>query len=75
MLKTLSAILSAAAVAAVITVASMPGATVDAGPLPEKSAATLKSCVERPWPYLNCVGTEVGNKKIRLITTERLASN
>ena len=75
MLKTLSAILSAAAIAAVITVISMPGATVDAGPLPEKAEAALKSCVQRPWPYLNCVGTDVGNQKIRLITTERIASN
>lgn len=74
MIKTLSAILSAAAVAAVITVFSMPGATVDAGPLAKPAEAALKSCVQRPWPYLNCVGTEVGNQKIRLVTTERLSN-
>lgn len=72
MLKTLSAILSAAAIAAVITVFSSPSSKVDAGPLPQVAEATLKSCVQRPWPYLNCVGTELGNQKIRLVTTERL---
>ena len=72
MLKTVSAILSAAAIAAVITMFSSPSATVDAGPLAKPAEAALKSCVQRPWPYLNCVGTEVGNQKIRLVTTERL---
>ncbi len=73
MLKTISAILSAAAIAAVITVVSSPSGTVDAGPLPEPAETALKTCTQRPWPYLNCVGTPLGNQKIRLITTERLA--
>jgi hypothetical protein len=73
MLKTVSAIISAAAVAAVITVFLAPSGTVDAGPLAKPTEATLKSCVQRPWPYLNCVGTAVGNQKIRLVTTDRLA--
>jgi hypothetical protein len=73
MLKTVSAIMSAAAIAALITVFSSPSATVDAGPLAKPAEATLKECTQRPWPYLNCVGTELGNKKIRLVTTERLA--
>lgn len=72
MLKTLSAILSAAAIAGVITVFSSPSATVDAGPLAAPAEAAIKACTERPWPYLNCVGTELGNQKIRLVTTERL---
>ena len=72
MLKTVSAILSAAAIAAIITVFSSPSATVDAGPLPAPAEAAIKSCTQRPWPYLNCVGTELGNQKIRLVTTERL---
>ena len=72
MLKTISAILSAAAIAAVITVVSSPSATVDAGPLAAPSEAAIKSCIQRPWPYLNCVGTELGNQRIRLVTTERL---
>lgn len=73
MLKTISAILSAAAIAAVITVVSSPSGTVDAGPLAEPAEAALKSCTQRPWPYLYCVGTPLGNQRIRLITTERLA--
>ena len=72
MLKALSAILSAAAIAAIITVFSSPTATVDAGPLAAPAEAAIKACTQRPWPYLNCVGTELGNQKIRLVTTERL---
>lgn len=71
MLKTVSAILSAAVIATVITVFSSPG-TVDAGPLAKPAEAALKSCTQRPWPYLNCVGTPLGNPRIRLVTTERL---
>ena len=73
MFKTVSAILSAAVIAAVLTLFSSPSATVDAGPLAEPDEAALKSCTQRPWPYLNCVGTPLGNQQIRLVTTERLA--
>ena len=45
---------------------------VDAGPLAKPDEAVLKSCTQRPWPYLNCVGTPLGNQKIRLVTTDRL---
>lgn len=72
MLKALSAILTAAAIAAVITVFLAPSGTVDAGPLAKRDEAALKSCTQRPWPYLNCVGTPVGNQKIRLVTTDRI---
>jgi len=72
MLKTVSAILSAAAVAGVITIFLAPGGSVDAGPLAKPAEDVLKSCTQRPWPYLNCVGTTVGNQKIRLVTTDRL---
>jgi hypothetical protein len=41
--------------------------------LAKHDEATLKSCTQRPWPYLNCVGTSVGNQRIRLVTTDRLA--
>jgi hypothetical protein len=72
MLKTVSAILSAAAVAALVTVFLAPGGAVDAGPLAKPDEAVLKTCTQRPWPYLNCVGTSVGNQRIRLVTTDRL---
>ncbi len=71
MLKTVSAILTAAAIAALLTVFT-PGSPVDAGPLAKPDEAALKSCTQRPWPYLNCVGTPLGNQKIRLVTTDRL---
>lgn len=71
MIKTISAILFAAAIAGFITFI-LPGARVDAGPLDQPSEATLKQCTQQAWPYLNCVGTTVGNPKIRLVTTDRL---
>lgn len=71
MLKTISAIFTAAVVAAFITFI-LPGAPVDAGPLPKPAEATLKACTQQAWPYLNCVGTEVGNPRIRLVTTDRI---
>lgn len=71
MLKTISAVLSAAAIAGFITFI-LPGAPVDAGPLAKPAEATLKACTQMAWPYLNCVGTEVGNQRIRLVTTDRL---
>lgn len=73
MLKIISAILSAAAIAAIITIFLAPSGSVDAGPLATHDEVTLKSCTQRPWPYLNCVGTSVGNQRIRLVTTDRLA--
>jgi hypothetical protein len=72
MLKIVSAILSAAAIAAVITIFLAPSGPVGAGPLAKSDEATLKSCTQRPWPYLNCVGTSIGNQRIRLVTTDRL---
>ena len=72
MLKIVSAVLIAATTAAVMTIFLTPSGPVDAGPLAKRDEATLKSCVARPWPYLNCVGTSVGNPKIRLVTTDRL---
>jgi len=72
MLKAISAVVTAAAVAAVFTVFLAPGAEVGAGPLDKPDQAVLKECKQQAWPYLNCVGTSVGNPKIRLVTTDRL---
>jgi hypothetical protein len=73
MLKTLTAVLIAATIAAAVTVLSAPTSQVDAGPLPQPAEAALKACTQRVWPYLNCVGTPLGNPHIRLVTTDRLA--
>lgn len=72
MIKAISAIISAAAIAGFITFI-LPGAPVDAGPLDKPAETTLKQCTQQAWPYLNCVGTAVGNPKIRLVTTDRIA--
>jgi hypothetical protein len=32
----------------------------------------MRDCAARPWPYLRCVGTQYGNPKVRLVTTDNL---
>ena len=73
MLKTTTAIIVAATIAAAVTVLSAPTAQVDASPLAQPAEAAMKACTQRAWPYLNCVGTPFGNPHIRLVSTERLA--
>lgn len=73
MFKFTNALIAAAAVAAIVTVLTGSSDRLDAGPIAEPAQTTLKTCTQRPWPYLNCVGTPVGNPHIRLITTDRLA--
>jgi len=73
MLKSVAAIMLAAAIAAVITILSAPAADVVANPLPQPAADAITACKQRPWPYLNCVGTEFGNPHVRLIVTDRTA--
>jgi len=67
MLKAIAAILGAAAIAAIITVISAPIGDVAASPLPQPTADATAACKQNPWPYTNCVGTEFGNPRIRLI--------
>ena len=71
MLKSTTAVMIAAAIAAAFTILSAP-APVDAGPLAKPAETALKACTQRAWPYLNCVGTEFGNPRIRLVSVERL---
>lgn len=73
MLKSIAAITVAAAIAAVITVFSAPAADVVASPLPRAAADAITACKQRPWPYLNCVGTEFGNPHVRLININHAA--
>jgi hypothetical protein len=75
MLKSLTAVMAAAAIAAVITLLSAPAAHVDAGPLAKPIETAMTTCAQRPWPYLRCVGTEFSNPRIRLVTSERFAAN
>jgi hypothetical protein len=75
MLKSLAAIGLAATIAAVITVFSAPAGDVVASPLPQPAADAITACKQRPWPYLNCVGTEFGNPHVRLIVTDRVGQD
>jgi len=75
MLKSISAVTIAAAIAAVVTLLSAPTARVDAQPIAKPIVDAMAACKQRPWPYLNCVGTPYGNPRIRLVTTDRLANN
>jgi hypothetical protein len=71
MLKSIAAVLAAAAIAGVVT--SATGSRLDAGPLPAPVETALKTCTQQPWPYLNCVGTPIGNPNIRLVNIDRRA--
>jgi hypothetical protein len=72
MFKLTNLVVTAAAIAAVVTLLTGTSVRLDAGPLAEPAQTTLKTCTQRPWPYLNCVGTAVGNPHIRLVTTDHL---
>lgn len=72
MLKSLAAIMVAATIAAAITLISAPTSDVVASPLPQPAADAITACKQRPWPYLNCVGTEFGNPHVRLISIDRV---
>lgn len=73
MLKPFTAVAFAALIAAVATILSVPAGQVDAGALPEQEQTAIKDCAVRPWPYVNCVGTQFGNPRVRLVTTDRMS--
>jgi hypothetical protein len=56
--------------AAMITIISAPIGDVVASPLPKPAADAIAACKQNPWPYVNCIGTEFGNPKIRLISID-----
>jgi hypothetical protein len=66
------AVLAAAVIAAAFTLLTAASGRLDAGPPPAAKEAALKKCTQRPWPYLNCVGTPVGNPHVRLVSTDQL---
>ncbi|HET9688074.1 MAG TPA: hypothetical protein VFP79_12955 [Pseudolabrys sp.] len=71
MLNAFAAIAAAAVVAGGITILSAPVGDVVASPLPPPATEAITSCKQRPWPYLNCVGTEFGDPRVRLISFNR----
>jgi hypothetical protein len=64
--------MAASAIAGMLTLLSATNARLDAGPLAKPAEAALKACTQRPWPYQNCVGTPLGNPRIRLVIIDRL---
>lgn len=72
MWNSLYAVIASAFIAAIVTIVTAPG-PVTAGPLSVAAAAPMQACAQRPWPYLRCIGTQYGNQKIRLVTSERLS--
>ena len=72
MFKSTTAVMVAAAIAAAVTMLSAPANHVDATPVAQPVADAMNACAQRPWPYLRCVGTEFGNQRVRLVTTDRL---
>ena len=74
MLKfTTTAVAFAATVAAIVTILSVPTSQVDAGPVAKPIETAMKACANQPWPYSNCVGTQFGNPKVRLVSIARRA--
>jgi hypothetical protein len=72
MFKLIYAVVAAAAVSGLLTFVTSASDQLNAGPLSASTEAVLKDCTQRPWPYLNCVGTPLGNPKIRLVTSDQL---
>jgi hypothetical protein len=72
MIKSTTVIMTAAFIAAAVTILSAPAAPVEASPVAASVNAAMTSCAQRAWPYLRCVGTEFGSRHIRLVTTDRL---
>jgi hypothetical protein len=71
--KLVDYVIAAAVIAGALTLLTANNGRLNADPLPQPARAAVKACTERPWPYLNCVGTRFGNPHIRLVTTERFA--
>jgi hypothetical protein len=75
MLKSITAIAAAAAIAAAISILTAPGGELSAGPAGEIRRNRPQCLRTAAWPYFNCVGTRLGNQRIRLVTTDRLAGD
>jgi hypothetical protein len=48
MLKSITAVVTAAAIAGVLTILSAPSARLEAGPLAKPAEAALKACTQQP---------------------------
>jgi hypothetical protein len=57
MLKTTTAVMVAASLAAAVTVLSTPTTHMNASPFAKTVAEPMHSCAQRAWPYLRCART------------------
>jgi hypothetical protein len=72
MIKPTAIIMTAAFIAAAVTILSAPTTPVDASPVAASVNVAMTRCAQRAWPYSHCVGTEFGSRHIRLVTADRL---
>ena len=74
MLKLLSAVVAAAGIAGALTLTLVPGATstrLSASPPAKSEQVPLETCADKPWPYLECVGSPSEELSLQLLTTDR----
>ncbi|MFA6265325.1 MAG: hypothetical protein WC670_06370 [Pseudolabrys sp.] len=67
MFKVTQAVFAAAVIAGIFTALTGYSDRLDASPVAEPERSAMKNCVQQPWPYLHCVGTQFGNPKVRMI--------
>jgi hypothetical protein len=72
-LKMLTAVVTAAAIAALVTFPMSPDTPVEAGPVAKPIETAMMASVDPPWPYLHREGASLGNAQVRLITTDKLS--
>lgn len=65
--KVTPAVIIAAVLAGIFTAVAGSSDKLDASAIAEPAQSVLKSCTQQAWPYLNCVGTEFGDKNVRVI--------
>ena len=61
------AVFAAAVIAGIFTAVTGASGKLDAGPIAEPAQTVLKTCTQQAWPYVNCVGTQFGDPKVRVI--------
>ena len=65
--KLTPAVFAAAVIAGIFTAATGSSSKLDASPIAEPARSVVMACTQQAWPYLNCVGTEVGEPNVRVI--------
>jgi hypothetical protein len=72
MLKLLGAVVTAAGIAGLLTLLpGAPSARLSASP-PAKPQQVSDTCVDRPWPYLNCNVSPLDESRPKLLTADRV---